>query len=122
MGIIGTGPIGTSLARTFSAGGHEVQVANSRGPETVEALVLELGARAVTAQDTLRQTLGVPDDLKLLFGIAFGTGDHTSPMYDINMGRIPLHQSVVTHDTQASSASSTGRSEGHARPTWGPTP
>ncbi|MFD5871740.1 nitroreductase [Streptomyces sp. NPDC060322] len=49
--------------------------------------------------DTVRQTLGVPDDLKLLFGIAFGAGDQTSPMYDINMGRIPLHQSVVTHDT-----------------------
>ncbi|WP_318199389.1 nitroreductase [Streptomyces sp. SCL15-4] len=49
--------------------------------------------------DTVRRTLGVHDDLKLLFGIAFGTGDRTSPMYDINMGRIPLRQSVVLHDT-----------------------
>ncbi|MEU3413048.1 MULTISPECIES: NAD(P)-binding domain-containing protein [unclassified Streptomyces] len=33
LDVIGTGPIGTSLARTFSAGGHDAEVANSRGPE-----------------------------------------------------------------------------------------
>ncbi|GAA2334177.1 nitroreductase [Streptomyces kunmingensis] len=49
--------------------------------------------------DTVRESLGVPGDLKLAFGIAFGTGDQNSPMYDIGMGRIPLHQSVVLHDT-----------------------
>lgn len=49
--------------------------------------------------DTVRQALGVPEDLKLLFGIAFGAGDQTSPMYDINVGRVPLGQSVVLHDT-----------------------
>lgn len=54
FGIIGTGPVGASLARTFSAGGHDVQVANSRGPETVEATVLEFGARAVTAEDAVQ--------------------------------------------------------------------
>ncbi|MET7493675.1 NAD(P)-binding domain-containing protein [Streptomyces sp900116325] len=54
LGIIGTGPIGTSLARTFSAGGHEVQVANSRGPETVDAAVLEFGALAVTAREAVQ--------------------------------------------------------------------
>lgn len=54
LGIIGTGPIGTSLARTFSSGGHDVQVANSRGPETVDATVLEFGARAVTAEKAVQ--------------------------------------------------------------------
>lgn len=54
LGIIGTGPVGTSLARTSSAGGHDVQVANSRGPETVDAAVLEFGARAVTAEDAVQ--------------------------------------------------------------------
>ncbi|MFH9569411.1 nitroreductase [Streptomyces sp. NPDC017454] len=49
--------------------------------------------------DTVRASLGVRDDLKLLFGISFGIGDKTSPMYDIGMGRIPLQQSVVLHDT-----------------------
>ncbi|MFJ9036922.1 NADPH-dependent F420 reductase [Streptomyces sp. NPDC102406] len=54
LGIIGTGPIGTFLARTFSASGHDVEVANSRGPETVDAAVLEFGARAVPAEDAVR--------------------------------------------------------------------
>lgn len=49
--------------------------------------------------DTVRTSLGVPDELRLLFGVAFGIGDKTSPMYDIVMGRIPLQQSVVLHDT-----------------------
>jgi predicted dinucleotide-binding enzyme len=54
LGIIGTGSVGASLARTFSAGGHDVQVANSRGPETVDAALLEFGARAVTAEDAVQ--------------------------------------------------------------------
>jgi nitroreductase len=49
--------------------------------------------------DTVRASLGVPDELKLLFGIAFGIGDRTSPMYDVGVGRVPLRQSVVVHDT-----------------------
>ncbi|MEW2611135.1 hypothetical protein AB0937_13165 [Streptomyces sp. NPDC047880] len=35
----------------------------------------------------------------LLFGIAFGIGDQTSPMQDINMGRIPLRESMILHNT-----------------------
>ncbi|WP_306440305.1 NAD(P)-binding domain-containing protein [Methylobacterium sp. WL64] len=51
LGIIGTGHIGKSLATKLSAAGHDVKVANSRGPETIGADVLSWGARAVTAQD-----------------------------------------------------------------------
>ncbi|MER7052438.1 MULTISPECIES: NAD(P)-binding domain-containing protein [unclassified Streptomyces] len=54
LGIIGTGPIGTTLARTFSAGGHDVEVANSRGPQTVGAAALHFGARAVTAEEAVQ--------------------------------------------------------------------
>jgi predicted dinucleotide-binding enzyme len=51
IGILGTGHIGKTLARKLSAAGHDVKVANSRGPETIEADVLVFGARAVsTAQ------------------------------------------------------------------------
>jgi len=51
IGILGTGHIGKTLARKLSAAGHDVKVANSRGPETIAADVLEFGARAVsTAQ------------------------------------------------------------------------
>ncbi|MEB8340227.1 nitroreductase [Streptomyces endophyticus] len=49
--------------------------------------------------DTVRASLGVPSELKLLFGISFGVGDRTSPMHDIDVGRVPLQQSVVLHDT-----------------------
>jgi predicted dinucleotide-binding enzyme len=53
IGIIGTGHIGGTLARLFTGAGHEVAVANSRGPETLADLVADLGpnARAVTAAE-----------------------------------------------------------------------
>jgi predicted dinucleotide-binding enzyme len=45
--IIGAGAIGGNLARKLSLAGHDVQVADARGPEAVAAGVLEAGARAV---------------------------------------------------------------------------
>jgi 8-hydroxy-5-deazaflavin:NADPH oxidoreductase len=48
IGIIGAGNIGGTLTRRLSALGHEVFVANSRGPETLAALAAETGAHAVT--------------------------------------------------------------------------
>lgn len=53
IGIVGVGHIGKSLALKFSAAGHEVKVANSRGPETIPADVLSTGARAVTADEAV---------------------------------------------------------------------
>jgi 8-hydroxy-5-deazaflavin:NADPH oxidoreductase len=46
IGIVGGGNIGATAARLFAAAGHEVAVANSRGPETLAGLVGELGDRA----------------------------------------------------------------------------
>jgi len=54
IGIIGAGQIGNALTRRFTAVGHEVFVANSRGPETLAQLVAETGAHAVTAQEVAR--------------------------------------------------------------------
>ena len=50
IGFIGSGHIGSSLARAAIARGDEVVLSNSRGPETLAALVAELGehARAAT--------------------------------------------------------------------------
>lgn len=48
VGILGVGHIGKTLARKLAEAGHDVKVANSRGPETIEADVLAFGARAVT--------------------------------------------------------------------------
>jgi hypothetical protein len=46
IAIIGAGNIGTVLTKRFSAVGHEVSVANSRGPETLARLAAETGAKA----------------------------------------------------------------------------
>ncbi|HEV7656403.1 MAG TPA: NAD(P)-binding domain-containing protein [Mycobacteriales bacterium] len=53
IGIIGAGMIGGSLATLFTRAGHEVALANSRGPETLADKVAELGpnAHAATAAD-----------------------------------------------------------------------
>ncbi len=54
IGIIGAGNIGGTLTRRLSALGHEVKVANSRGPETLAALAAETGASAVSAREAVR--------------------------------------------------------------------
>jgi 8-hydroxy-5-deazaflavin:NADPH oxidoreductase len=48
IGIIGAGNIGGTLTRRFTALGHKVFVANSRGPETLKDLAAETGATPVT--------------------------------------------------------------------------
>ncbi|RPH27810.1 NADP oxidoreductase [Buttiauxella warmboldiae] len=53
IGILGTGHIGKTLARKLSAAGHSVKVANSRGPETIEADTLETGALPVKAENAV---------------------------------------------------------------------
>lgn len=54
IGIIGAGHIGSALTRRFRALGHDVAVANSRGPETLQELASDTGAHAVTVQDAVR--------------------------------------------------------------------
>src|SRR5256885_2097771 len=54
IGIIGAGHIGGTLTRRFSALGHKVFVANSRGPETLAALAQETGATPVTVTEAAR--------------------------------------------------------------------
>lgn len=47
VGIVGTGNIGGTIARKLKAAGHQVRVANSRGPEGVQGFADEIGATAV---------------------------------------------------------------------------
>jgi predicted dinucleotide-binding enzyme len=53
IGVIGSGKIGGTVARLAAEAGHEVAIANSRGPESVEPLAAEIGhgARAATVED-----------------------------------------------------------------------
>jgi len=46
IGIIGTGGIGQALAHHIAKAGYEIIVSNSRGPESLAALVGKLGPRA----------------------------------------------------------------------------
>lgn len=56
LGLIGSGMIGSGLARLAVAAGLDVVLSNSRGPETLADLVAELGehARAATPTEAAR--------------------------------------------------------------------
>jgi predicted dinucleotide-binding enzyme len=54
IGIIGAGHIGGTLARRLSALGHDVSIANSRGPDSLAALASQSGAKAVTVREAAR--------------------------------------------------------------------
>jgi 8-hydroxy-5-deazaflavin:NADPH oxidoreductase len=53
LGLIGSGHIGSTVARLAVDAGHDVVLSNSRGPQTLTDLVQELGprARAATAAE-----------------------------------------------------------------------
>jgi hypothetical protein len=53
LGLIGSGHIGSTVARLAVAAGYDVVLSNSRGPETLGDLVAELGpkTRAATAAE-----------------------------------------------------------------------
>ena len=78
IGIIGAGNIGGNLTRRFTSLGHEVSVANSRGPETLSDLAHETGATAVPATDAAKGaevlvvTIPEKDVAKLPAGILDG--------------------------------------------------
>jgi predicted dinucleotide-binding enzyme len=55
IGIIGAGHIGGTLTRRLKELGHDVSVANSRGPETLADLAKETGAHATTVADAARE-------------------------------------------------------------------
>jgi predicted dinucleotide-binding enzyme len=51
IGIIGSGRIGATAAQLFTRAGHDVAIANSRGPDSLAAVAEETGARAATVDD-----------------------------------------------------------------------
>jgi len=54
IGIIGAGNIGGTLTRRFRELGHDVKVANSRGPDTLRELAAETGATPSTVEGAVR--------------------------------------------------------------------
>ncbi len=55
IGVIGSGHIGATVAHLLVCAGHEVAIANSRGPESLADLVADLGetARAGTVEQVV---------------------------------------------------------------------
>jgi predicted dinucleotide-binding enzyme len=53
IGILGTGNIGKTLVTRLSQAGHDVKVANSRGPDSIDPELLASGAQAATTEDAL---------------------------------------------------------------------
>lgn len=53
IGIIGAGYIGKMLAEKFIQAGYQINISNSRGPESLKTLIDELGsnAKAVTTEE-----------------------------------------------------------------------
>jgi len=82
IGIIGAGHIGGTLTRRLTALGHDVSVANSRGPETLTALTKETGAKATTVKEAARDKdvviVTIPEkSVKDLPRDLFANGDKT---------------------------------------------
>jgi predicted dinucleotide-binding enzyme len=60
VGFIGSGQIGSAIARLAVEADHQVVLSNSRGPETLAHTVAELGPRASAAtsgEDAIRAAL-----------------------------------------------------------------
>ncbi|MDR5739311.1 NAD(P)-binding domain-containing protein [Caballeronia sp. LZ016] len=54
IGIIGAGNIGLVLAERFAQCGHDVNIANSRGPDSLRDVERATGATAVEARDAVK--------------------------------------------------------------------
>jgi predicted dinucleotide-binding enzyme len=54
IGVIGAGSMGGILARHLAKRGHHVSIANSRGPESLTALAVEIGATPVSVVDAAK--------------------------------------------------------------------
>jgi 8-hydroxy-5-deazaflavin:NADPH oxidoreductase len=77
IGIIGAGNIGGNLTRRLTALGHDVTVANSRGPETLRELAEETGATPVRAEEAAKgaDVVVVTVPLKAVPGLPSGLLD-----------------------------------------------
>jgi predicted dinucleotide-binding enzyme len=54
IGIIGSGEMGICLASKFIKSGHIVSIANSRGPASIQQLTADIGAKAATVEEAVR--------------------------------------------------------------------
>lgn len=78
IGIIGIGNIGGTIARKLKAAGHEIRIANSRGPEGVRHFAEKIGVTAanvngaVTGADAIFLSIPLPAMAQLPNGLLRG--------------------------------------------------
>lgn len=53
IAIIGAGNIGAPLAKKLAASGHEIKLANSKGPDSIRDLARDAGATAVSKEEAV---------------------------------------------------------------------
>ena len=108
IGIIGSGQIGSSLAKKLIKLGHSVTISNSRGPASLKQLAAETGAEAATVEETVKNKeliviaipeKSIPDLPKNLFRnfpkdvVVIDTGNYYPDLRD---GELPeLEQSGI---------------------------
>jgi predicted dinucleotide-binding enzyme len=103
IGIIGAGNIGGTLARRFASLGHQVSIANSKGPESLAAFTAETGVTPATVQQVVQDKdlvvvalpqQSIPDLPKGLFAtaadntIVVDTGNYYPEIRDIRIAAI----------------------------------
>lgn len=85
--------------------GDNVRVAGDIGMYA-QTFLLSLAARGLGGipqtslgffAGTIREYLGIPDELKMLFGISFGYPDEEAPGNRMRMDRVPVSESVTFH-------------------------
>jgi predicted dinucleotide-binding enzyme len=81
IGIIGAGNIGGNLTRRLTALGHDVSVANSRGPQTLTELAAETGATPVRVEEAARgaEVVVITIPLKAVPDLPSGILDEAAP-------------------------------------------
>jgi 8-hydroxy-5-deazaflavin:NADPH oxidoreductase len=85
IGFIGSGRIGSTVARLAIAQGHDVVLSNSRGPETLSDLVARLGPKASAA--TVRDAAGSADVVLVAIPVRANRGLPVEPF----AGKIVMH-------------------------------
>ncbi|MEV6699309.1 NAD(P)-binding domain-containing protein [Streptomyces sp. NPDC051453] len=85
IAVIGAGAIGGNLARKLSGAGHDVQVADARGPERVAPEILENGARAVALEEA------VQDKQAIILAIPFGAAGQLADLF----AAVPVETVVI---------------------------
>lgn len=105
IGIIGAGHIGGVLTQRLTQLGHDVTVANSRGPETLKDLAAKTGARAATVTEAAKDKAvvivtipekSVPELPKALFANSRAVVVDTGNYYPQRDGRIGEIESGTT--------------------------